>query len=62
MFDEEIAVLAARHHRPLRTRGIKVREPIDLLIATFCMERGYALIHQDRDFDMIARHLDLRIL
>lgn len=62
MFDEKIAVLAARHHRLLRARGITVRKPIDLLIATFCMERGYALIHQDRDFDMIARHLDLRIL
>ena len=62
MFDEKIAIAAARHNRLLRASGITVRKPIDLLIATFCMERGYALIHQDRDFDMIARHLDLRIL
>lgn len=47
----EIAVLAAQHYRHLRTAGITVRRSIDVLIATFCIESGYALLHRDRDFD-----------
>ncbi|AMJ62064.1 type II toxin-antitoxin system VapC family toxin [Bosea sp. PAMC 26642] len=61
MVDETIAVSAARHARLLRSRGVTIRKTIDLLIATFCIERNYELLHQDRDFDMIARHTALRI-
>ena len=61
MVDDVLAVSAARHFRLLRGQGITVRKTIDLLIATFCIERGHALLHQDRDFDLIARHLDLQL-
>jgi hypothetical protein len=61
MVDEFISVAAARHSRLLRSRGVTIRKTIDLLIATFCIERDYELLHQDRDFDMIARHTTLRI-
>ena len=30
------------------------RRTIDLLIGTFCLERGHALLHHDRDFDPMA--------
>ncbi len=30
---------------------LTVRSSIDVLVATFCIERDYALLHRDRDFD-----------
>ncbi len=47
----EVALAAAQHYRSLRAQGITVRSPIDVLVATFCIERDYALLHRDRDFD-----------
>jgi predicted nucleic acid-binding protein len=61
MVSDAIAVAAAGHARLLREQGITIRKTIDLLIASFCIERGYALLHQDRDFGMIAQHLDLQL-
>jgi predicted nucleic acid-binding protein len=56
---KEIAILAARHFRMLRKRGITVRKTIDLLIATRCIESGYQLLHCDRDFDPFVKYLGL---
>ncbi len=61
MVDPKLAVAAARHSRRLRSAGITPRKTIDLLIATFCIERRYELLHRDRHFDLMALHLDLRI-
>jgi predicted nucleic acid-binding protein len=47
----DMALAAAQHYRSLRAQGITVRSPIDVLVATFCIERDYALLHRDRDFD-----------
>ena len=62
MVDEHIALTSARHYRQLRALGRTPRNAIDLLIATFCIERGHTLLHQDRDFDPFERHLGLRVL
>jgi predicted nucleic acid-binding protein len=62
MVDEAIALAAARHSRFLRGRGVTVRKTIDLLIASYCIERGYSLLHQDRDFDLMALHLPLSLV
>lgn len=62
MVDETNAVAAARHSRLLRSRGVTIRKTIHLLMAAFCIERDDELLHQDRDFDMIARHTTLRIV
>lgn len=48
---QEIAVLAARHYRTLRVKGITVRKTIDTLIATRCIHDGMPLLYSDRDFD-----------
>ena len=45
-----IAELAADHYRVLRQAGFTVRSPIDVIIAAFCIDRGYTLLHGDRDF------------
>ncbi len=48
---KEMAVKAAQNFRTLRRRGITIRKTIDVLIATFCIEYGFELLHNDRDFD-----------
>jgi predicted nucleic acid-binding protein len=50
LIDPELAVKAAANYRFLRRRGITVRKTIDLIIGTFCIERGHLLLHSDRDF------------
>ncbi|MES2229381.1 MAG: PIN domain-containing protein [Pseudomonadota bacterium] len=46
-----LALAAAQHYRALRAQGITVRSPVDVLVATFCIENDYALLHRDRAFD-----------
>lgn len=41
---------AVAHYRSLRAAGVTVRSSIDVLIATFCIESDYALLHRDRDY------------
>lgn len=47
----EVALAAAQHYRSLRAQGITVRSAIDVLVAAFCIENDYALLHRDRDFE-----------
>jgi hypothetical protein len=58
----ELAIAAAQNYRRLRSRGRTVRKTIDCLIATFCIDRGHALLHNDRDFDAFEDFLDLRVV
>ena len=59
---QEIAIPAAKNVRRLRGLGVTVRKTIDTVIATRCIESGYDLLHNDRDFDLFAKHLGLRIV
>jgi predicted nucleic acid-binding protein len=59
MAGDAIAVAAARNFRSLRRRGITIRKTIDLLIGTWCIENRRPLLHNDRDFRPMARHLGL---
>jgi len=59
--DPELAVVAAEHYRQLRGRGHTVRSAIDVLVAAFCIEHDYALLHDDRDFDAFELHRGLRV-
>ena len=56
----EIAIQAARHFRTLRLLGVTVRKTIDTLIATFCIEKDYALLYSDRDFEPFVERLGMR--
>lgn len=58
----DMAIAAAQNFRLLRRHGITVRKTIDVLIATFCIENGCDLLHNDRDFDPMERLLGLRVL
>jgi predicted nucleic acid-binding protein len=59
MAGETVAVAAARNFRFLRRRGITIRKTIDLLIGTWCIENGRALLHNDSDFHPMGRYLGL---
>jgi predicted nucleic acid-binding protein len=45
----------------LRKQGITIRKPNDVLIATFCIENGFTLIHNDRDFTPMEQYLGLHV-
>ena len=49
------AVEAARMFGACRASGVTVRSTLDCLIARIAIEHGVALLHDDRDFDAIAR-------
>lgn len=59
---QEIAIQAAKNFRVLRNIGVTVHKTIDTVIATRCIESGYDLLHNDRDFDPFAKHLGLRVV
>lgn len=58
----ETFLLAAHIYRSLRSRGVTLRNSIDCMIAAVCIENKVALLHNDRDFDPISKHFDLRIV
>ena len=58
----EIAIRAAKNFLELRRLGITVRKTIDTVIATRCIESGFDLLHNDRDFDPFAKHLGLCVV
>lgn len=52
---------AAQHYRDLRKVGVTVRSSIDVLVATFCIENDYLLLHRDRDFEAFESQRGLRV-
>jgi predicted nucleic acid-binding protein len=60
LLSPELAVKAAANYRLLRGCGVTVRTTVDLLIGTFCIERGHVLLHSDRDFVPMERFLGLK--
>ncbi len=62
MLDPDLAVIAAAHYRTLRGLGVTIAKTIDLVIATFCITRGHALLTADRNFLPMAKHLGLQLI
>ena len=44
---------AAERYRQLRSQGRTVRSLIDVLLASYCMAHGHALLHRDADFESL---------
>jgi predicted nucleic acid-binding protein len=42
--------------------GVTIRKTADIIIGTFCIERGHVLLHDDRDFAAMEKYLGLRVL
>jgi predicted nucleic acid-binding protein len=47
--------------RACRQAGEPVRNKVDCLIAAVAIREGASVLHQDRDFDVIARHTELQL-
>jgi predicted nucleic acid-binding protein len=58
----ELAIQSAMNYRTLRGLGVTVRNTIDCLIATLCIEEGHWLLHNDSDFDYFQQHLGLLVV
>jgi predicted nucleic acid-binding protein len=58
---EDGALRAAHHYRALRAAGVTVHSPIDVLLASYCIEHDHALLHADRDFDSIESLRGLKV-
>jgi predicted nucleic acid-binding protein len=53
---QETFVQAADLYRSLRKKGVTIRKPVDCMIASVAIEHELPLLHNDRDFDQIAKH------
>lgn len=56
----ELAIKSAMNYRFLRKKGVTVRKTIDVMIGTCCIHHGFSLLHSDRDFEPMEKHLKLR--
>lgn len=61
ILDDQLAGIAAANFRRLRSLGITIRKSADLIIGTYCIEHGHALLHDDRDFAPMVEHLGLKL-
>ncbi len=52
---------AARMYLKLRKKGVTIKSTIDCLIARVSLENELFLLHNDADFDRIAKHFPLKI-
>ncbi len=52
---------AAALYRHCRRQGETVRKLVDCLIASVAIRAGTPILHNDADFDTLARHTGLRI-
>ena len=62
LINTNLAIKSADNFRALRKQGITVRKTIDVIIATFCIERNHALLFSDRDFVPCVNHLGLKAM
>ena len=59
---ENLAFQATEHCRHLCAARYTVKSTVDILLGAFCLENGYTLLQQDRDFDMMHALRGLRVL
>ena len=60
--DQSGFVMSANIYRTLRRRGITIRKSLDCMIASVALIHDVPLLHNDRDFDPIAEHHDLKVI
>jgi hypothetical protein len=62
MIGQELAIKSAINYRSLRQKGITIRKTIDVMIGTFCIHNNFFLLHDDKDFDPLEKHLKLKVM
>ncbi len=58
---EDLFTQSAALYRKLKQKGLTIRKSMDCLIASYAIHYQVSLLHQDRDFDYIAKHSNLNI-
>ncbi len=58
--NQSIFIQSAKIYRELRKKGITIRKPIDCMIASVCLDHEAQLLHNDRDFKLIANLFPLQ--
>jgi predicted nucleic acid-binding protein len=61
LLNADLASHAARNYRALRKLGVTIKTA-DIIIGTFCIEHRHSLLHDDRDFSPMERHLGLMVV
>ena len=56
---KDMAIKSAENFRTLRKKGITIRKPVAVIIASFCIERKLPLLFSDRDFTPFVKNLGL---
>ena len=56
---KDMAIKSAENFRALRKRGITIRKPTDVIIASFCIERKIPLLFSDKDFKPFVKSMGL---
>ena len=54
-------IAASQIYRLCRKKGLTIRKTFDCLIAQIAIENDLVLLHNDKDYDMIAKAAPLRI-
>ena len=57
----QFALQGAELYRYLRKKGITIRKANDCLIASICIQNKFTILHNDKDFDNIAKYTSLKI-
>jgi predicted nucleic acid-binding protein len=53
---------AARIYRECRNNGKMIRSTIDCIVAAICIENDIAVLHKDRDYDIIQECVGLKVV
>ena len=56
---KDMAIKSAENFRTLRKKGITIRKPVDVIIASFCIEKDLPLLFSDGDFTPFVKNLGL---
>ena len=56
MLGKSQSINTIKNFRLLRSKGITIRKTVDMIIASFCIVNNFLLLHDDKDFDLIANN------
>lgn len=62
MLGVDLSLKSAENYRVLRKQGFTIRKTIDTMIATFCIENDFSLLHSDKDFQPFQQLLGLQVV
>jgi len=59
LLGQRLALKSAENYRFLRAKGVTLRKTNNVIIGTFCIDHKIPLLHDDRDFKPLEKHLKL---